>query len=148
MKIFKYSFMALGVAFIANVALVKALTYPNANGYIYGTATMAAGKTVRLNGEVQKSDISGQSITNTRTFTTITDPCTDCKIDVKLLRKLSSGNFDTVGSITFKQGETKAFTSQNVSYTEGVYNLSFKRNGITAVTTYVGFDWRVQNSKM
>lgn len=147
MKLVKYSFMALGVAFIANIALVRALTYPNANGYIYGTATMPAGKTVRLNGEVQKSDISAQSVTNTRTFTTITDPCTDCKIDVKLLRKLSSNSFDTVGSITFKQGETKAFT-QNVSYTEGIYNLSFKRNGITDVTTYVGFDWRVQNSKM
>lgn len=148
MKIFKYSFMVLMIAVIANVALVNAYVNPNVYGYVYGTADMGPAETVRLRDDIQKDNIGAQSITNTRTFTTITDPCTDCKIQVNLLRKLSSGKYDNNGTIYFKQGETKSFISQDVSYSEGIYTLSFKRSGITAVRTYVGFDWKVQNSKV
>ena len=140
MKIIKYSFMMLGVAIIANIALVQALTNLNQFGLIYGTATIPAGKTVQLNNDVQKTELGVQSVTNTRTFTPLTDPCPKCNIEVNLLRKLSSGKYDKVGTVFVKQGQTDYFLSQSVS-------LSFRRVDATALTTYVGFDWRVQDSK-
>ena len=147
MKIIKYSFMMLGVAIIANIALVQALTNLNQFGLIYGTATIPAGKTVQLNNDVQKTELGVQSVTNTRTFTPLTDPCPKCNIEVNLLRKLSSGKYDKVGTVFVKQGQTDYFLSQSVSQSFGEFNLSFRRVDATALTTYVGFDWRVQVSK-
>ncbi|MCI8794434.1 MAG: hypothetical protein HFI73_03560 [Bacilli bacterium] len=147
MKIIKYSFMMLGVAIIANIALVQALTNLNQFGLIYGTATIPAGKTVQLNNDVQKTELGVQSVTNTRTFTPLTDPCPKCNIEVNLLRKLSSGKYDKVGTVFVKQGQTDYFLSQSVSQSFGEFNLSFRRVDATALTTYVGFDWRVQDSK-
>lgn len=147
MKIIKYSFMMLGVAIIANIALVQALTNLNQFGLIYGTATIPAGKTVQLNNDVQKTELGVQSVTNTRTFTPLTDPCPKCNIEVNLLRKLSSGKYDKVGTVFVKQGQTDYFLSQSISQSFGEFNLSFRRVDATALTTYVGFDWRVQDSK-
>ncbi len=147
MKIIKYSFMMLGVAIIANIALVQALTNLNQFGLIYGTATIPAGKTVQLNNDVQKTELGVQSVTNTRTFTPLTDPCPKCNIEVNFLRKLSSGKYDKVGTVFVKQGQTDYFLSQSVSQSFGEFNLSFRRVDATALTTYVGFDWRVQDSK-
>lgn len=137
----------LGVAIIANIALVQALTNLNQFGLIYGTATIPAGKTVQLNNDVQKTELGVQSVTNTRTFTPLTDPCPKCNIEVNLLRKLSSGKYDKVGTVFVKQGQTDYFLSQSVSQSFGEFNLSFRRVDATALTTYVGFDWRVQDSK-
>lgn len=139
--------MMLGVAIIANIALVQALTNLNQFGLIYGTATIPAGKTVQLNNDVQKTELGVQSVTNTRTFTPLTDPCPKCNIEVNLLRKLSSGKYDKVGTVFVKQGQTDYFLSQSVSQSFGEFNLSFRRVDATALTTYVGFDWRVQDSK-
>lgn len=145
MKAFKYSFLILTFAIVLSVTLAHADINLNPNQYgISGQNTLHYSTWSDPTDGVIKKDISTQSFYNYYTFTTYTDPCTDCNIKVTLQKKSSSGSWSDVKSTTAKMKKTGYF-STNTAEAPGTYRIKMKRDDITAAWTYVTWDWNVES---
>ncbi len=143
MKVFKYSFMVLTFAIVANVTMTYADRYlENWQIGVTGTAEIHVGQSVKAEAFV-KERFGTQSFYNQKTFTTSTDPCPKCDILATLQKRVNGTWSDVKSSNNTRMGQRNYFNG-NTAEAPGVFRLSIKRNNLTAAITYVLYEWEIQ----
>lgn len=140
MKFVKISMIILAVGILTNGIMVKAnINDANAPKEVYVYEEIKAGSLVTATGRTwTKDDWSSQTYKNSKTLTTITNPCKDCKIKATVV----NGNFTS--SVITTMGQTKIFESAGF---EGIWALTLERSGITAVKTTTTGTWTINGFK-
>lgn len=145
MKILKYSFVILVVSMVANIAMVSATVTLRPDQWgVSGQSEIPAGKTIKTV-EVVKERFATQNFYNYYANTPQTIPCTDCKFNVELYKKVSNNNWNKVGTVKNIQMKQRGYFYNNTSEGPGTYYLSIKRNGFTVYTTILIWEWFVQD---
>lgn len=144
MRIIKVSLLLMIFSIASNFIITNAAIV-NGSGIIGGVDTIKVGKTV-TSSAFKKELYVAQSIKNTNTYTTITNPCNDCKIKSELLYKKSDGKFGSLGSTYTYMNQKGIFANTTIASAPGTFKIKNSRNGITAVTTYFAYDWCIDNT--
>lgn len=144
MKIFKYSFMVLALAVVANVGLASAdITLQEHQRGVTSQTKLYYNLWSSATEGVKKDDLSTQKFYNYHTYTSYTDPCDKCEIKVDL-QKETNGKFNHIKyADNITMGNEGSFDT-NTAETKGTYRIRMKRSDTTAAWTYLTWEWQVR----
>lgn len=143
MRVLKTCLALVVISILTNVISASAIA--NGTGIIGGVSSIGGLGGSATTGEFTKELYVTQSLKNTTTYTTITNPCKDCEIKTELYSKNSNDSFSKLATTYTTMGKKGIFANSSLTANPGKYKLKHYRNGVTAVTTTIAYDWCIDN---
>ena len=139
MKFLKYALITLILAVITDLTLVFAYD----TGAVQSIHPELSGNNTYYTSYYTKTYETRQRYYNESTYTGLTNPCPDCKVQIRL--HTDDGDF----SIAYlsKTGSNTRFTDSTVWYLPNNYRLSLKRFDFSLLTTYHFGLWYVNSAQ-